>query len=248
MIIFLHGPDSFRSKQKLNDIIAGYEKANAALGNLLYIDAPVSLFSDFYGQFHTGSMFVKKKLVVVKNSFSNKDFQEKFLERIKDINDAKDIVVIYEEEKADERTKLLNYKKGVVTKEDVMLLVRPSIENYIFETIDSLASKNKKQAMVLLKNHINAGESPLYMLSMIAYQFRNFLVVKDALDRKVPYYLIAKSSGLHPFVVQKSMQLATRFSMENLQTIYRNIFEVDEAMKTGKIDPEMALEMLVAEL
>ena len=144
--------------------------------------------------------------------------------------------------------KLSNYKKGVVTKEDVMLLVRPSIENYIFETIDSLASKNKKQAMVLLKNHINAGESPLYMLSMIAYQFRNFLVVKDALDRKVPYYLIAKSSGLHPFVVQKSMQLATRFSMENLQTIYRNIFEVDEAMKTGKIDPEMALEMLVAEL
>jgi DNA polymerase III subunit delta len=144
--------------------------------------------------------------------------------------------------------KLSNFKKGTVTKEDIEIQVKPNIENLIFETIDALASKNKQQAITLLKNHLDAGDNPLYLLSMITYQFRNFLIIKDLLERKTPYYLIAKQSGLHPFVVQKSMKLLERFSLSTLKAIYRKIFEVDEDMKTGKMDPEVALEMLVAEL
>jgi DNA polymerase III delta subunit len=61
-----------------------------------------------------------------------------------------------------------------------------------------------------------------------------------------PYTLIAKKSGLHPFVVQKSSYLCNQFSMSDLKKIYQKIFQVDSEIKTGKIDSEMALELLLS--
>ena len=145
--------------------------------------------------------------------------------------------------------KLSNYKTGaVIKKEDVLLLVKPNVENDIFKTIESLASKNKKLALDLVKKHIEDGEAELYLISMIAYQFRNLLIIKELQDLGTPYPLIVKKSGLHPFVVQKSSYLTRQFSMEQLKKIYRKIFQVDLDIKTGKIEPETALDLLLSEI
>jgi DNA polymerase III subunit delta len=145
--------------------------------------------------------------------------------------------------------KLLNYAQGRKIKpEDVDLLVRPKIENDIFETINSLAEKRKDIALFLLHQHLTKGDSPLYLLSMINFQFRNLLVVKELMDKKTPYYEIAKRSGLHPFVVKKTYWAAEKFNFLQLKKIYQKIFQIDLAIKTGKIDPETALDLLVASL
>jgi DNA polymerase III subunit delta len=148
-----------------------------------------------------------------------------------------------------EIVKLINYAKGRKIKpEDVEILVRPKIENDIFETINSLAEKRKDLALFLLHRHLVKGDSPLYLLSMINFQFRNLLVVKDLMDKKTPYYEIAKRSGLHPFVVKKTYWSAEKFNFLQLKKIYQKIFQIDLAIKTGKIDPETALDLLVASL
>lgn len=150
---------------------------------------------------------------------------------------------------ANEINKLSNYRKdSVVGKEDIELLVKPNAENDIFKTIDALASKNKKLALSLLHKHLDGGEVPLYLLSMIAYQFRNILIIKELQDTKTPYGLIAKKSGLHPFVVQKSYYLCNQFSMPELKKIYQKIFQIDSDIKTGKIEAEVALDLLLAEI
>ena len=82
---------------------------------------------------------------------------------------------------------------------------------------------------------------------MIAYQFRNLLTIKE-LQNTQPYGAIAKKSGLHPFVVQKSYYLCSQFSIEQLKKIYQKIFQVDSDIKTGKIDSELALDLLLAEI
>ncbi len=149
---------------------------------------------------------------------------------------------------AQEIKKLSSYKKaGIVMREDIILHVRPNIENDIFKTIDAL-TQNKKQAIALLHKHLEGGDAPLYLLSMITYQFRNFLIVKDLLEKGVPSYQIAKKAGLHPFVVKKSMALCNQFSFQQLKSIYQKIFAVDEAIKTGVLDPEMALDSLLASI
>jgi len=312
MIIFLYGQDSYRSKKKLEEIIDHYKKIHKSGLNLIYIDAAQTDFTDFYNSFKSSSMFAEKKLLVVKNVFSNKKFQEDLLTEIKNINSFKDIVVVYESDAVDERTKtfktlikacksqefkpldakelkvwareqfeasgqkinldaldlmisyagnnlwqlsneikkLSDFKRGLtIKKEDVDALVKPNnLQGDIFKTIDALAQKNKKQALLLLQKHLDSGEVPLYLLSMIAWQFKNLLVVKELAQKGMMYNSIVKKSGLHPFVVQKNYFMCNQFTLEELKGIYQKIFTIDLGIKTGNIEEETALHLLVAQI
>ena len=128
---------------------------------------------------------------------------------------------------------------------DVELLIKPKIESDIFKTIGAIASRDKKRALGLLKAHLEKGDSPLYLFSMINFQFRNLLIIKDIIMRN---FSPLNSTDLHPFVVRKSLFLVRKFKLSELKKIYQKIFEVDLAIKTGKIDPEAALELLIAEI
>lgn len=309
MIYFLYGEDSYRAKEKLQEIIDGYKKVHKSGLNLIYIDAEEKDFNDFYSNFKITSMFAEKKLVVLKNIFSNEKFCNDFLENIKRLEEIRDIIAICETEKIDQRDKLFkalkksakcqefcllkgmmlkkwirqeldrlgvkitpdaedllfqfaddnlwqtansikklaDYKGGaVIKKEDIELHIRPKIENEIFKTIDALASKNKKQALRLLHNHFESGDNALYLLSMVAYQFKNLLIIKEMMEKHLPYQTIVKKSGLHPFVVQKTYYLCGHFSMADLKKIYQKIFQADLDIKAGRIEPETALDLLVS--
>ena len=142
--------------------------------------------------------------------------------------------------------KLAAYKKAI-EKEDVELLVNPEIETAIFKTIDAIAAKDKKTALSLIYKHLEKGESPFYLLTMITYQFRNLLLVKELEGGSLPE-ITAILKPMHPFVVRKSLGLAQKFSLEQLREIYLKIFKIDLAIKTGKIKPELALELLIADI
>ncbi len=156
---------------------------------------------------------------------------------------------------SNEIKKLVNYrapqqrgeggKGGRINVEDVDLLVKPKIETAIFKTIDAISQKNKKQALLLIHQHLEKGDNPLYLLSMVNYQFKNLLIVKDLMEKQRPYYFISKITRLHPFVVKKSYQQAGKFTFSELKKIYRKIFQADIDIKTGKINPETALDLLI---
>ncbi len=139
---------------------------------------------------------------------------------------------------ANEIKKLAAFKKTISSK-DVELLVQPKIEVEIFKTIDVFASKNKRLAFEALQNHLDLGESPLYLLSMLSYQMRNLLIIKANPVAQ------AKSLGMHPFVFRKSAQLARNFSFEQLKKACQDIFMADLKIKTGQDKPEQALKSLI---
>jgi len=150
---------------------------------------------------------------------------------------------------SNEIKKLASFRnKETLKAEDIELLVKSKIETDIFKTIDAIADKNKKQALNLLHNHLEKGDSPLYLLSMINYQFRNLLIVKDLIEKHKPYNIILKRSGLHPFVVKKSYYQSQKFTFQELKKIFQKIFKVDLDIKTGRIQPEIALDLLIAEI
>ncbi|MCP6719272.1 MAG: DNA polymerase III subunit delta [Patescibacteria group bacterium] len=142
--------------------------------------------------------------------------------------------------------KLSSFKAGkTIEVKDVELMVRPKIESDIFKTIEAIASKDKQRALKLLKDHLKKGDNPFYLLSMINFQFRNLLIVKDLVTKNLSPF---DSAGLHPYVVKKSMALSRKFEFQELKKIYQKIFEVDLNLKTGKIEPETALDLFIAEI
>ncbi|MFC1789460.1 DNA polymerase III subunit delta [Patescibacteria group bacterium] len=150
---------------------------------------------------------------------------------------------------SNEIKKLINYKAGAeIERKDVENLVKPKIENDIFKTIDALTDKKKDKAIILIHHHLEEGDAPLYLLSMINFQFRNILEIKDLIEKNVPYHEMARKSGLHPFVVKKSFSQAQKFTIFRLKKIYRKMLQVDLSLKTGKIDPESAIDLLIASI
>jgi DNA polymerase-3 subunit delta len=145
--------------------------------------------------------------------------------------------------------KLRAYKKNrPIEKEDVEEMVSRKAEADIFETIDALSMRNKKKALDLLHRHLEKGDPPSYLLAMINYQFRNIIAVKDLEGRGMPYFLMAKETGMKPYPLRKSFDLSKRFSLEDLKRIYGKIFQIDLKIKKGEIDPKTALDFLVAEI
>lgn len=311
MIIFLYGSDTYRSWQKLNEIVNHYKEIHKSGLNLKYFEGKHLNFQDFKNEIETISMFREKKLLILKEIFSNKNFQEEFLKQGKKIIDSQNLILIYEKGEIEEKNpffkflkensrwqefkplegqklkiwvekefkkyqaqidqealeklinfvgndlwqmeneikKLVSYKNGQkIEPRDIELLVKPKIETDIFKTIDAIAQKKKNHALVLIHQHLEKGDTPLYLLTMINFQFRNLLTIKELIEKNIPYYKILKQSGLHSFVVKKTYQQARKFTFQQLKKIYQRIFQVDLAIKTGRIEPETALDLLITEI
>jgi len=138
--------------------------------------------------------------------------------------------------------------KAEISEKDVTTLVAPVFEPDIFKTIDLIAQKKRRSALVIVHEHLINGSSPLYLLGMIHFQFRNILAVKHLIEKGASYTEIIQKSKLHPFVVRKSVSLSKKFQVEELKKIYQKIFQADLDIKTGKVDPETALNLLIAEI
>ncbi len=147
--------------------------------------------------------------------------------------------------------KLMNYriKEKFIEKKDVEILVKPeNLELNIFTIVDVISQKKKNKALKLLRFYLEKGDSPLYLLTMISYQFRNLLIVKDLISKGYSYDFALKKSGLHPFVFKKTYSQSFKFSFEELKKIYRKILEIDFTIKNGKIEPFFALEMFIIQI
>lgn len=83
---------------------------------------------------------------------------------------------------------------------------------------------------------------------MINFQFRNLLIVKDLIQKYRSPYIPSKVTNLHPYVIKKSCSLAQKFTIQELKKIYQKIFQVDLDIKTGRVEPEVALDLLIAEI
>jgi len=142
-----------------------------------------------------------------------------------------------------------NYARPI-TEDDVRALVSPTYEDDIFALVDSFGLRDRQNAMRQLQQLLANGANELYLLTMIARQFRQILSVKDlAEERRLNSKDIRKELRIsHDFIVEKLLRQGRQFSMEELEAILRQVLEVDQAIKTGRIEGRLALELLVVEL
>lgn len=148
---------------------------------------------------------------------------------------------------SNEIDKLSCFSKDI-TLEDIKLLIQPKIEAGIFETIDALAQRNKAQALALIQNHLDKGDSPFYLLTMITFQFRNLLTAALVREKGGAFQDLLQLKIAKPYPLHKAWQARPNFSLTQLKKIYSKIAETDLALKTGRLDPEEGIRLLIAEI
>jgi DNA polymerase-3 subunit delta len=151
-----------------------------------------------------------------------------------------------------ELIKLISYvnNERSITEDDVALLTPYVAEASMFEMVDALAEGRSGVAAALVRRLLNQQEDAFSLFGMIIRQFRLLLLTKEYLaaggsrDRNE----IARVIGAHPFAAEKLSQQSRRFTIAQLEQIYRAIHDYDVKIKTGRIEPEVALDLLIAGL
>lgn len=149
--------------------------------------------------------------------------------------------------------KLVTYTQSptggqAITIADIEAVVPYAQAAVVFDLVDALGRRDGRTAAQTLHRLLDAGEHPLGLLAMIVRQFRLLIQVKELKAERATPRDIAKTLRLHPFPARKLHTQATHFTAAQLEAVYRHLLDTDVAIKTGKIDPEVALDLLVAGL
>jgi len=135
-----------------------------------------------------------------------------------------------------------------ITKQDVDDMSPYAQTAIVFDMVDALGLRDGRSAAQTLHSLLDAGEHPLGLLAMVARQFRLLIQVKELKAQGVNTPAIAKTLKLHPFPTGKLCNQATYFTRAQLEAVYRHLLDTDVAIKSGKIEAELALDLLVAGL
>ncbi|HYN89176.1 MAG TPA: DNA polymerase III subunit delta [Ardenticatenaceae bacterium] len=130
----------------------------------------------------------------------------------------------------------------------VRLMVPYAAEANIFELMDALSQRDTRRALGSLEQLLDGQAAPTYLHFMLTRQIRILLQVKELSELGSTIAEIRQKLGLHPFVVDKALKQVKKFTLEDLEAAFERLLESDIAMKTGRTEPELALQLLVADL
>lgn len=149
-----------------------------------------------------------------------------------------------------EIAKLVTYTgaERAITKADLDAVVPYAQAAVVFDLVDALGRRDGRTAAQTLHRLLDAGEHPLGLLAMIVRQFRLLIQVKELKAGGASPQDIAKALKLHPFPARKLHAQATHFTGAQMEAVHRHLLDTDVAIKSGEIEAEVALDLLVAAL
>ncbi len=133
-----------------------------------------------------------------------------------------------------EKLKLFSSDKEI-TKDMIDTLCTPSLTSSIFKLTDSVAARNAKESLKILKILVESGEEIGKIFFMIVRHFRILIQVKDMILKGERNPSIIKKLKLHPYVVDISSNQAKNFDIKKLEKIYEHLLKIDIGVKTGQI-------------
>lgn len=146
-----------------------------------------------------------------------------------------------------ELEKLLCYcmNRDVITAQDIEEICTRQVSNQIFDMVSAVALKQQKRAMNLYYDLLTLKEPPMRILYLITRQFNMLLQVKELKNKGCDANVIGEKVGLAGFIAKKYIAQAAKFKETELRAAVRDCVEAEEAVKTGRMNDIMSVELLI---
>lgn len=151
---------------------------------------------------------------------------------------------------AGEVDKLGQYAAGrPVTVEDVRLLTPASRDADVFALVDAAVEGRAPAALRVLRQLLDQGEHPGALQAMIARQLRSLVRAAELVAQGAPERTIGEATGVtHPFPLGKLVRQAGALGAARAEQALREVEASDYAVKSGRLDEQLSLELLVCRL
>lgn len=135
-----------------------------------------------------------------------------------------------------------------ITASDVALSISTNLETNIFALLDALSRNRKGEAYRLLHNLLAGGEGEYKLLALMTGQIELILEVKEMRAEGMNLNRIKTALGVHEYRIKKAMRVTDQYSIKSLKKMLSSAYGVDGSIKSGLLEPDLALELLVAEI
>lgn len=146
-----------------------------------------------------------------------------------------------------ELEKLICYcmDREIISAEDVEIICTTRITNHVFDMVDAIADKKQARALQLYYDLLALKEPPMRILALIARQCNLLLQTKAMRNKGYNNKDMAATLGVPAFAVGKYTAQAGKFKTATLKSAVRKCVEADHAVKSGKLNDVMSVEILI---
>ncbi len=146
-----------------------------------------------------------------------------------------------------ELEKLICYciDRETVTEEDVEAICTTRISNHIFDMLNAIAAREQRQALELYYDLLALKEPPMRILFLLARQCNMLLQAKALKAKGYDNRTIGAKLGVPPFIAGKYLTQASKFKTSSLRNAVEKCVEAEEAVKTGRMNDVMSIEILI---
>lgn len=148
-----------------------------------------------------------------------------------------------------ELEKLICYclDKEMIEVTDVVAVTTEQIQNKVFDMVDAIAGHQQKRALDLYYDLLALKEPAMRIMFLITQQFQRMMVVKSMSNQGFGNKDIATKAGCPEWAVRKYQGQCRSFTMEQLKQAIKDGVDYEEAVKTGRMNDQMAVELFIVQ-
>lgn len=140
---------------------------------------------------------------------------------------------------------LYNNDTKVIDLDSVNGLVSKSMEQNVFDLVNSVLQKNPKQSMDIYHQLLLENDEPIRINAVLIQQFRLLLQVMILQKHGYSQGNLASTLKVHPYRVKLAMQTIKKFSYNQLREAYIGLVDTERQMKSTRRSPELLFELFV---
>ncbi len=133
-----------------------------------------------------------------------------------------------------------------ISEDDIVKTLDGDVETFVFDFLDALSTNKKETAFKMLHNILSSGSDIFSILGVLINHFELMLEVAEFKQDGMNQFQMKDVLKIHEYRIKKAMNFADRFSLAKLREILISLYEVDRKVKTGEMDQNLALELIVA--
>lgn len=140
-----------------------------------------------------------------------------------------------------------------ITVATVEKLTEKEIAVDIFELLNAIAAKNKKQALHVLNQYFETETTDekanaIKVSALLADQFRSLLLAHDATTRSLQDAQVLDMTGWKSGRLFMMKKLSRNFTASQLKRALGKLENLDRELKTGSMPPHVVLDLIISDM
>ena len=148
---------------------------------------------------------------------------------------------------ASEMEKLIAYtgEREIIEDADVETICSQNVEDRVFDMVSEMGLGHTQKALQYYRDLVTLQEAPMRLLHLMRRNFNQLLLAREAMDRDMSAQEAAAYVGVSSWIYRKLSDQARQYTRQGIEDYIRRFYEYDEAIKSGNLTDQMAVELLL---